>query len=595
MHSSLFAVETTTGYGGGIFGNNKPSPFNIEEIPHIKIKLATDDAVACELDKSSKTYICPNQGKPILVKHSSFGFMALSRDEKNDIYSPIISHVEAEEKVLYETASFPGYPGMGMGMGSYGGMKPNNTKDLNNDYTTKVMAVDAFFGTFNFPGMKSTPRAEGSAEYEQIAKAFLDDKALLQEKMNQVYREKSYSVELEDGQKIKCDRGDSKPPTEELKKYEAQTGVKIQCGSFSCDTVKVDGKEYQATMLYESSPGSLASGSIHLIDKDGIGPKKSIKKISSPSLLTPLVDNTYYLENADTTYYKNYMSKMIPVSLKQDRDKIAQYKDPGLDQLIEYYKLICNDSKGLDNLLDGKKKLLTKLAETELAELIRILDNGALVGEFIDPTLAPGLGCLYQGVYLNEEAAKNLERLKKNIHPDRHVEQTISLEKATELFNKAAAMKDIAWKYTPDGCYARAHLMARRFEAEGVRVDKVWIKGDLYVPGTEPLIRWNFHVAPIVYIEDEKGKIQKMVIDPSLFSKPVTVEEWDKKMSKNTIKGSVVTAFPFPQNSAFMERSTLSFSSSDPYLPGDHVDMTEEEKMSMSNGTMKMYKPLETR
>jgi len=228
----------------------------------------------------------------------------------------------------------------------------------------------------------------------------------------------------------------------------------------------------------------------------------------------------------------------------------------------------------------------------ELAQFITVLSNGSLVGFYVDPNEAAKYGCVYGGLFLNNKAAENLDVIKKNIYPDQHIDKTISLNRATELFNKARAMDDIAWDYKQDGCYARAHLMARRFEEEGVRVDKVWIKGDLYVP--ESNIGWNFHVAPIVYVEDEKGVIKKMVIDPSLFDKPVTVEEWDQKMTKKTKRGSVITAFPFPQNAALVERSALSFSSSDPYLPGENISMTEADKMKMAGETMKAYKAIGT-
>ncbi|MBC7427439.1 MAG: hypothetical protein H7336_02435 [Bacteriovorax sp.] len=601
FHSSLYAQEfkeektqTEPIFASGMrfpVAGEAPKTFDVKSTPRITIQLDDKKLLLCDVDSASKTYICPNDGNPILVKSSSIGFSALGKNKDKAAVMLNISHIEADGKILYETPVYADFPGS-IG-GSYGaGIKINNTKDMNSDYAARIMTIDGFFETYSHPRMASK-RKTGSAEYEKIVQSFMEEKQQIQDEMNVVYSEKNYSVELEDGQKINCERGNTRALSNEQKTNELQTGTKFQCGSFKCDPVKVDGKDYKATMLYESTAGSFVTGSIHLIDKDGIGPKKSVKKIMSARTPTPLVDNSYYLENAEKSFNSNYLSSMLPASLKQDREKISTYKDPNFDMILSYYKNICGEDNTLDTLLEGKRKLVAKLADLELSEFIQVLGDGSLVGQFVDPTLAPQLGCLYQGVYLNAEAAKNLNRLKKNIHPDKQVDQTISLARATELFNKAANMKDIAWKYKPDGCYARAHLMARRFETEGVRVDKVWIKGDLYVPGTEPLIQWNFHVAPIVYVEDGKGNIQKMVIDPSLFKKPVTVEEWDHKMSKKTARGSVITAFPFPENSAFMERSTLSFSSSDPYLPRDSINMNEDEKMMMSNETMRMYKTVE--
>ncbi len=565
------------------------------EAQKIVVKLENKKTVACNLDNDSQIYICAeDEPNPVLVKKNIFGFFALGKDEQAQTKSLRVTGVEAEGKVVFNSVDPGGFPGVSeKDIPADFSFKTDLTQNLSKIYNEKVMAVDEFFKTFvEENGIYKHVRLKGSEKFERIAQPIIQEVQQTQDQIKNAFSSKNYSLELEDGQTIHCERGNTKPLSAEQKQMQEISGYKVLCGSFKCDQVTVNGKKYDSTLLYESMPGSFATGSIYLTDKDGAGPKISIKKISSDLSPTPLVDNTYLLQNGNSTYYGSYMKSMIPASIsnQEERQKIASFKDPTTTMLLNYHKMLCEDNEALDKIFAARNKAVSRLAELELAEFIQVLANGSLVGSYIDPTLAPELGCLYQGVYLNAEAEKNLARLKKNIHPDRQVDQTISLDRATELFNKAAAMKDIAWKYKPDGCYARAHLMARRFEAEGVRVDKVWIKGDLYVPGTP--INWNFHVAPIVYVE-KNGKVEKMVIDPSLFDKPVTVAEWDQKMSKKTIKGSVVTAFPFPENSAFMERSTLSFSSSDPYLPRDSIEMTEEQKMNQANTTMRTYKTME--
>lgn len=591
--------------GGGIFGGMTggfpgigTTKLNPDDYPQITIKLANNQSsVKCNLDKEVKVYVCPNGDKPVLVKNSPFGFTALSRDKENAPAFAPIENVVADGKTLYAAPTTS--PGMGMGMGGgmmggYGGTgafgKPN---DLSTKYNESVMLIDAFFTN---PENRSdnSLKTKGSSQYKSIVQAYMYDREEAKAELDRAYNEKSYKVQLFNGQEVSCERGETRELTNQERDYQRQMGYQIKCGSFKCDPVTIDGKTYQATMLYDSAPNSMIPGTIHLLDeKDGIGPNATIKKITSPNSQTPLVDVPY--DYKKLPMYDDYIKASVPQSLGQDRDKVVTYKDPNFEQAIVYYKNVCKDNKALNDLVEGKKKVLKKLGDLELAEFIQVIGNGNLVGTFVDPKKAPELGCIYQGVFLNAEAAKNLDRIKKNIHPDRTVEQTITMDRASELFKKAQKMDDIAWKYKPDGCYARAHLMARRFEEEGVRVDKVWIKGDLYVPETEPLIQWNFHVAPIVYVKNAKGETQKMVIDPSLFDKPVTVEEWDNKMSKNTARGSVVTAFPFPENAAQMERSALSFSSSDPYLPRDSIYLSEQEKMDMANETMRMYKPLEPR
>lgn len=562
-----YGVPSGSGYGV----NTENSKIEVEKIPNIEIYIERDKPIPCQLDTESKNYFCENSGKPILVKYSSFGFSAITKDSDNSATAPLIAHVEAEGKTIFEA--------------------PYYVESITYGAPDKLSIIKIFFESEK-PTNEISGERKGVGSYQKVVDSFMEEKSQLEK----VYNEKEYAVELENGEKVSCSRGSRKQLPPQYKDYEERMGSDIKCGSFKCDPIKVDGKTYQATMFFESIPGSMTPPSLHLIEKEGIGPSINIKKITSPLSSTPLFNNTLNLQNMREIRRRsnNQLLSMLPESLKEDREKIIEYKDPNFEQVENYYQMVCNDdNKALSTLNEGRKQLLEKLGRLELAEFIQVLGDGSLVGQYIDLSLARKSGCLYEGVYLDEEAARNLNVIRKNIHPDNNTSGTISMARATELFNKATKMDDIAWKYKPDGCYARAHLMARRFEEEGVRVDKVWIKGDLYVPGTEPLIEWNFHVAPIVYVKDEKGIVQKMVIDPSLFSKPVTVEEWDHKMSKKTARGSVVTAFPFPENAAFMERSALSFSSSDPYLPRTSIHLSEEQKMNQANQTMKMYKPME--
>jgi RHS repeat-associated protein len=111
-------------------------------------------------------------------------------------------------------------------------------------------------------------------------------------------------------------------------------------------------------------------------------------------------------------------------------------------------------------------------------------------------------------------------------------DQSLSLEEAQELFDLMAGQDDIAFGYLADGCYARAHLMAQRMAERGIEVRKVWTFPE---PEAEwisvdvsgfPDEGWRYHVAPTVSVIQEDGTVQRMVIDPSLFDSPVTIEEW---------------------------------------------------------------------
>ena len=109
---------------------------------------------------------------------------------------------------------------------------------------------------------------------------------------------------------------------------------------------------------------------------------------------------------------------------------------------------------------------------------------------------------------------------------------TVSASEAESVFDTMSHQKDIAFRYVLDGCYARAHLMIQRMEKMGVRAQKVWsfpstgsklqARSKLVKGG---VVTWAYHVAPVVPVM-VNGKASWMVIDPSLFPRPVTVSEW---------------------------------------------------------------------
>ena len=104
----------------------------------------------------------------------------------------------------------------------------------------------------------------------------------------------------------------------------------------------------------------------------------------------------------------------------------------------------------------------------------------------------------------------------------------ISLEYARELFNEMSSQECIPFGYPEGGCYARAHKMSRLLEDKGVISGKVWIKGNLRVDtlkGPKDYVEWGFHVAPIVKVKNGE-KEEVYVIDPSVSSAPVSIDEW---------------------------------------------------------------------
>jgi hypothetical protein len=129
--------------------------------------------------------------------------------------------------------------------------------------------------------------------------------------------------------------------------------------------------------------------------------------------------------------------------------------------------------------------------------------------------------------------------------PHRGPDRVATPEEALRAFRQMAVQQDIAFCYPIDGCYSRAHLMARRLHKLGYRPGKVWAfaNGEWLHARTlnDPrgYVEWGWHVAPTLRVRTTDG-VQDMVLDPSLCSRPVTLDEW-----KRTMMSSPTSREPF--------------------------------------------------
>lgn len=130
----------------------------------------------------------------------------------------------------------------------------------------------------------------------------------------------------------------------------------------------------------------------------------------------------------------------------------------------------------------------------------------------------------------------------------------VTEQQAQQLFQELArltfwtntdALAPVPFHYPPDGCYARAHLMAERLTELGIASEKVFAistaPGGLQVrsdfaadmpPGSQqqPVVQWWYHVAPVIRVRDAQGNVQEMVMDPSMFPGPVRIDGWTGRM-----------------------------------------------------------------
>ncbi|MCO6477075.1 MAG: DUF4157 domain-containing protein [Phaeodactylibacter sp.] len=155
-------------------------------------------------------------------------------------------------------------------------------------------------------------------------------------------------------------------------------------------------------------------------------------------------------------------------------------------------------------------------------------------------------------------ARARIQGSSQNIAQDQlaHEIEVTSMEGARRIFNEMSNLTflneqdqatPIPFHYPPDGCYARAELMAARLTALGYASGRKFAISrnpglsvetdysvDTATAGETPVTTWWYHVAPIIKAEQSNGEIIDMVIDPSIANGPLSVEEWTGLMSGQT-------------------------------------------------------------
>lgn len=120
-------------------------------------------------------------------------------------------------------------------------------------------------------------------------------------------------------------------------------------------------------------------------------------------------------------------------------------------------------------------------------------------------------------------------------------------EATMNLIYSACATDPVqTFAFKSDGCYARAHEMAKIIAMNGYGCGKLFIYAS-----SAPLAvtvssfccqQWSFHVAPLVRFKNASGVAEVRVFDPSLFSTPVTKDEWFNKCKSNCYPGANIGA-----------------------------------------------------
>lgn len=487
--------------------------------------------------KSSEFFQCPNGKNPILVKKNGFSFVAVSSPKKDELVLHKVSKVSEGIRVYYEESGF--------GKKTFPDFSLTGLADRTNVATTVIE---------NFKNEKD-PTA---VEFFNRAKAIKDEDDA--KKVNKV------TVNIGNPAKsLNCQRGES---------TSSAAALNTQCAYFTCEGNNSEEKilAFLPNLMESYRPAeilTMKNGQAELV-------QSNFKVVTDNKV--PFMDVPAYEDYTED----KFIDKNLFVPSKYDLSKSSFNELINTPTDLDPYAQICRDPI-IHSFIEEKNKIIKEMKDSlSSADIIEYLkmNGGNIQSFYVDRQKAQALGCLYNNKILDAAVLQHLDYLKSISTVSAASKKYLSLKEVQALFKKASNMKDIPFGYKYDGCYARAHIMARRFEAEGIPTQKVWIKGDLFVPGTD--IEWNYHVAPIVDVKEDNGEIKKYVIDPSLNQKAVPIDEWVASMGSKLNGPVMKTTYPFPANSANFQRTTVAISSSDPFAPIDIRELDEKTKIDQA-------------
>ncbi|MCB0413692.1 MAG: hypothetical protein KDD50_05130 [Bdellovibrionales bacterium] len=109
----------------------------------------------------------------------------------------------------------------------------------------------------------------------------------------------------------------------------------------------------------------------------------------------------------------------------------------------------------------------------------------------------------------------------------------VSEKEARSLFDNLKNDCRIPFEFNLEGCYPRAHAMAKALEDKGIAVAKVFFRGPISY--RSELIHQNIepstHVAVVIGVKSKSGDVQPYVLDPSVASEPLSLDRFKAKIS----------------------------------------------------------------
>jgi hypothetical protein len=217
--------------------------------------------------------------------------------------------------------------------------------------------------------------------------------------------------------------------------------------------------------------------------------------------------------------------------------------------------------RSADVELDRMRSMLEQLslAARRADELIDAADQTAAALFVAAAAASAAVPRAPDGSFLGDWLSWLWDRLSLGIHvteipPKQPTPTTFTAGEVRTIFLDIADERDIPYAFPRDGCYARADAMLRRiverYDIDPSAMRKVVIQGDLRVPtdyvyqgpfGNDRMVEWGWHIAPAVPIDAGDGAVRYLVIDPSLFKEPVSMEVWAAAMGDPSAKPQIVS------------------------------------------------------
>jgi Glutaminase len=313
------------------------------------------------------------------------------------------------------------------------------------------------------------------------------------------------------------------------------------------------------------------------INNNGNGQQSATFTLSDNGEDTSIVGIANIIENKDGSVDFNFNEHQTIFTLAKDNKNLEFFLRTAKVAKEKNYpvKIIFNNPNMLTNLANPSDKELAIYLEKRRYDL-----------KDTDPNISINTDKIDTSTFNFVEYQKwKVFKLCTNLIP--------TYTEAKKIFDFCAAQQCtygptqitpcIPFQYVPDGCFARAHKMRYIIEtkykycSEKVFSYSYWLD----VKATKwggCCIHWWYHVAPLVRVNNPKGRPICYVIDPSMFGKPVTLSTWlGAQQNPTCATGENITTYSIQPSSAYQPSY-----STDPNYNQTNIDLVNYNNQGAS-------------